>query len=416
VIVLAGAALVAGALGVANVRGYFFLFDDYALVAFAREAPFARVVADASVLGFLRPCTLALLRAQAALFGWQAPAGYAAFSLLLHGANAWLLARVVAGLFPRSPAIAPVAAATFLLSPWAAEAVFWVSAQADLLGTFFALGSLATALAASAPGTSGRGAGARLAGAAALAAAATFSKEAFVTLPAAFVAVAACRRFGGAPGAPRRELAVTAALAGSVALYAAARSSVLPGPSGAYGHWLDLVRVGSPAHLVHRLVVPPSAPLAAGPRDLVRAAVILAAGAVVATAARARLRATVALLCAVAVALLPVLPFDLSTRSASGGRLLYWPGAFLAAVYALGLAGSGGGPRIPASRTPRIAHAAGLILGTYLLASLGHQSGLWRTAAGVARTCVAQVSPARAESRDVYIPNLPAELAKAPTS
>ena len=107
-----------------HVASYFFLFDDFALNGQASRWPLRDWVATL-LFGFYRPALFLLMRGAHGFFGWHAPQGYAAMLIGVHILNALLvgrLARRISGAVAAWPA-----AALFLLSPWSAEAVFWVS-------------------------------------------------------------------------------------------------------------------------------------------------------------------------------------------------------------------------------------------------------------------------------------------------
>jgi len=123
IIVIALAALTAAAVAMLfwqHARGYFFLFDDFALIKIAGTEPASRLLAQ-PLIGFYRPLPFLLLRAEALTASWNAPATYAGMSLLVHVLNAALCAALTRTF--RVPREAPMlAACLFLLSPWETEA------------------------------------------------------------------------------------------------------------------------------------------------------------------------------------------------------------------------------------------------------------------------------------------------------
>ena len=137
-----------------HAAGYFFLFDDFALNGQASRWPLHDLLAT-PLFGFYRPGEFLWVRGAHAAFGWHTPAGYAAATLLLHAVNAALVGRLARRLAGDATA-AWVAGALFALSPWSAEAMFWMSAGFDVLSTSGALVALLAGLAACDPARSRR--------------------------------------------------------------------------------------------------------------------------------------------------------------------------------------------------------------------------------------------------------------------
>ncbi len=139
-----------------------FSTDTWSASALEEPGPFYRPVAMASYLANR-------------LVGGNSAASYHAGNLLLHALNALLLGLVLARSRPGRRGVAIlVPALLFAVAPLNAEAVVYISARMDLLGTTFVLAALAV----------NAGAGARARGAAVLlVATALFCKESFVVAP-----------------------------------------------------------------------------------------------------------------------------------------------------------------------------------------------------------------------------------------
>lgn len=119
----------------------FFLSDDFVLLSWTRTHSAGDVAAffDPNTPWFYRPIVKLVYWAGQAVFGLHA-APFHLFSMLLHGANAFLLYRLVARHATWTAGIA--AALIFLLDPHHAETVSWISAVGDLLGTLCILANL----------------------------------------------------------------------------------------------------------------------------------------------------------------------------------------------------------------------------------------------------------------------------------
>ncbi|HKP54741.1 MAG TPA: glycosyltransferase family 39 protein [Chloroflexia bacterium] len=141
----AGLLLLCGLLAfVPNLSGYF-LSDDFVLLSWTRAGSPAEVAAffDPSTPWFYRPGVKVVYWLGQSVFGLHA-APFHLFSLLLHGANGYLVYKLVARNAPgRMGWVMGLAAGLlFLLNPHHAETVSWIAAVGDLLGSFCILSSL----------------------------------------------------------------------------------------------------------------------------------------------------------------------------------------------------------------------------------------------------------------------------------
>lgn len=390
--------------------GAFFLFDDFAVVGVTSTTPFLTLVR--TNYGFFRPAALALFRGEALAFGWAAPWAWVAVSAALHLGNAFFAAAVYrrAGL---TPGAAAAGAALFAVSPWSSEALFWTSAQPDLLAVSgFLLACLAgcAAMNGSAPRV------ARVVAFSALAAAAAafsvFSKEMAVTLPLLFLVLAAASLPFG-----RRLLWAAVPLAGMVAVvavYLAARARVVPGLAGPYGVYTEIVHPGTIlssllGHL-RELVLPPvfpSSPGATAARALLTA---LFAVAILRAVVVDRRRAFF-LLAALAISFAPVIWNVPPSASTAGGRLRYLPGIFFCAVLGLGMAREAANAPARSRISLRAAAPAAFLLA---LLSLASQRRLWTRAASLARQAVREVAALTPISAPLHVANLPFALDEGP--
>ncbi len=129
---------------VPNLSGYF-LADDFVLLSWTRAGSALDVAAffDPNTTWFYRPGVKVIYWLGQSVFGLHA-APFHLFSLLLHGANGYLIYKLIARpATDRMGWIMGLAAALlFLLNPHHAETVSWIAAIGDLLGTFCILSSL----------------------------------------------------------------------------------------------------------------------------------------------------------------------------------------------------------------------------------------------------------------------------------
>jgi 4-amino-4-deoxy-L-arabinose transferase-like glycosyltransferase len=125
-----------------NLTSYF-LSDDFVLLSWTHNIALSDVGGffDPQTFWFYRPLVKVFYWAGQALFGLHATP-FHLISLLLHGANAYLLYRLIiraGGLW-----IAGISTALlFLLNPHHAEAVSWIASIGDLLGVFALLSAFA---------------------------------------------------------------------------------------------------------------------------------------------------------------------------------------------------------------------------------------------------------------------------------
>ena len=129
---------------VPSLSGYF-LSDDFVLLSWTRAGSPAEVAAffDPATPWFYRPGVKVVYWLGQSLFGLHA-APMHLLSLLLHGANGYMVYRLVTRLSAeRVGWLTGLAAGLiFLLNPRHAETVSWIAAVGDLLGTFCILASL----------------------------------------------------------------------------------------------------------------------------------------------------------------------------------------------------------------------------------------------------------------------------------
>lgn len=388
----------------------FFLFDDYAVVGISSTTPL-RTLAWTNY-GFFRPAAAALFRGEALVFGWAAPWAWACVSAVLHLGNALVAAALYrrAGL---SRAAAAAGAALFAASPWSSEALFWTSAQPDLLAVSGFLLACIAGLAAM-NGTPSR---ARVLAFSTLAVAAAalsvFSKEMAVTLPLLFLALAA----SSVPAGRKLLLRAAVPLAGMaavVAVYLAVRARVVPGLAGPYGPFTEIVRPGTilPSLLGHfrELVLPPVFPVSPG---ATASRVLLAAFFAIAIvrAFFVDRRRALLLLAGLAISFAPVIWNVPPAASTASGRLRYLPGIFFCAIVGLGAAAETASARNRSRIWVRAAAPAVFLLALLALAS---QRRLWTRAASVSRQAVGEVAALAPISGPLHIANLPFALEEGP--
>lgn len=398
--VLRGGIALATAVGVLvlaamHAARYFFLYDDFALIGEARLHGPAAILTE-SLFGFYRPLLFATTRLESLVFGWHRPEGYLLTSLAWHVLNAGLLF-LLSQRLRASRCAALIAAAVFLVSPWATETFLWFSGRFDLMSTAGVFGAMLAALAAvdaETPRQRRRAMAACVLGTGL----AAFSKESGVMTPALCAWVLVAGRPDRWTTRASRDVVLLSSLV--VFVYLVMRQLALPGFGSAYGSVFALVRdadlVGNGLSLLRGFAAFPVAG-SAGLLAVVTGVVVMAG------ALRTAPRATTFALVAVLVALVPVLPFDLEAGSSAEGRYLYLPGAFVALV--VGLAGS-------ARVVPAV--AAGLVLAAGAW-STSVQVRHWELATTAAREGIERFRGVIDVGADaVYIPDFPYYLAEGP--
>ena len=391
-----------------HIRGYFFLLDDFVVLGEAASRGVTGLLAG-PLFNFYRPAGPLWLLAQFQVFGWAHPSGYAALAIIAHAASAaavGVLARRVTG----ERHVATIAAALFLISPWATEPFLWVSGVFDLLATLGLVAALALALAAIDAG-SGQRAVMLCAAATGCAAIAMLAKEIGVLAPAILVATLLLARERRAwTGAP--AIACVATFSVTALLYLLWRERLLPGLGGGYGDLGALLGRGSIGDSVMsyaRALV--EFPL---PGDRLvgwltwprLAAIVVASVACMAVWMTLRTRPRIATLCGVgiAMAVAPVLWVSLIEGNSAGNRFLYFAGVWFAILMAAGMS------RLPL--VPRLT-AFGLfaVIG---VTSVAHQVRLWGVASSLSRETVEQMRGYRGGSAPLFVENLPSIFAEGP--
>jgi hypothetical protein len=397
-------AALAAAAGVRVVHavGYFFLFDDFALNGQASGFPLRDLVAT-PLFGFYRPGYFLVTRAAHAVFGWHTPAGYAALVLALHAANTAMVAALARRLFDGN-ASSYAAAALFFLSPWSAEAVFWVSGGFDVLATFGVLVGAWASLAFAETGRRGL-----LVAVAAGTVIALLSKESAVVMAGV---TALLLLENPASAAVRRAALALGVIVCLTAVYLVLRRLVLSSLGGVYGDWAALVAGANvSANLsafVRAFLVWPA------PHDVqMRAVGLMALTTVPASiglvglvlAGISRLRLWVVLHGCAVLAVLPVVWVGLSPGSSGGGRVLYLAGVFFALTCGLGVHRLSGHRRLEA-RWAAIAAVAVVLMTA--AASLEAQRDVWGRATRLSRASIEAFRPYDVGGTEpLHIDNLP---------
>ncbi len=389
---------------VRHAAGYYPLFDDFAIFGELPRTPLAGLFAEA-LGGFYRPLGLAVMKAEAALFGLGRPWGIASVSVALHVANALLLALLLRRT-GHSEATCRAAGALFLASPWAGEAYFWASAQFDLLATFAVLVALLAVLEASRR----TGAGAALTSAVAglAATAALTSKESGVTVALVALLVVLPVRMREKGRAASLALPVLSLLLPTIVVLAI-RSRLLPGLRGPYGEFATLVSGGAgPRNLLSHaeaFLLPPfgaHGPALAG-LQLAWGGILLA---FVVRAVRRDPSGTALRFLAFLASVAPVVALPTGPESIPSGRLLYLPGMFLVLLLAGGPAAEG--------RPTRSARAGATAVLTLAVVSVSWQQTLWRSASALCRNVVVAVEPYSSSDRPLFLVGLPLRFEKGP--
>jgi hypothetical protein len=407
------------------VAGYFFLFDDFALIGVAMAQPLETLL-PASLIGFYRPAGFALLWLSARFFGWETPAGFLGISILIHTINALLcfgLARTLA--FDRLSAA--FAGLLFLLSPWSTEGFLWVSGSFDLLATCGVLSSmLCLQQLASSRGHSRIVRVLLIAGTLLSALVAFFAKESAIVLPAFAIvwAIVIVEKGRGLIISRQILRAVLLTLVPAL-VYLIMRARVLGLLTGAYGEFGALF---SPATLgpnlwsyARHFLLPPS------PLDWSTPAVVYhitfvypflgaLAPALLWRGIAGRPRIVLGCACCVLLALVPVAWVGLPVNSTVSSRFVYLAGVWLA----LGLAAALGAlldwlATQPPRRVPLLTTIVVTLFSGYFLGGLVYQAAMWRGAASLSRSVMAQMERYRGSGRRaLHIVNLPQVAVEGP--
>lgn len=403
------------------VAGAFFVWDDYAHLDAARSFPLDALLREPVLGGLFRPVGLAALKAQFALFGWTAPAGYAAVAAILNLLNAVLLAFVLRA-FGENEVVRWLAAAFFLVFPPANETHVWFACEFDLLCVTGVLVSLLLCAAAVRGGIAAR----RVLLLAALAAGslllALLAKEVALAAPLLLMALALGRR-GRAAAVPfRRVVAAVALSAIPVAAFIALRTAAMPLNETHYGAPLQLFREAPLLLNLRRYAVAmfsyPYFGASHGAAVFAHGAGLLAFVGVLLGLRATGVRAGAAS-CAASVGFLaPVLWTWIAPGGAVGGRLVYAAALPIAFLFGVGTDSAATAIREASGAQNRstLPLAGALLFGAFFAGAC--LSGLslqryWNDAFALARSVVGQAErlPARP---NVFVRNLPREFRDGP--
>jgi hypothetical protein len=220
---------------------YAFLLDDSIIIrnVIARSIP---AIFEHPLFSFYRPVEHVWVKTLFAVFGWSAPSGYIAASMILHIGCACGVTALAYRLRLNDAAL--FSGIIFLISPWATEPFLWMSGGFDLLTTTGVLACLIGGLVflgeTSTPDRRMMATVGFVIGSAGMVTA-VCAKETGVVTPLLFVIVVTCIR-GSYVWRERPALAYTLVLVLLVAAYLVARESLLPGLASAYGDARTLLR------------------------------------------------------------------------------------------------------------------------------------------------------------------------------
>jgi hypothetical protein len=408
------AACVAVTLLIWHASHYFFLYDDFALVAVAGGSSSWKTLATTPQIGFFRPLPFLIMRAEFGVVQWASASAYAFEAVLIHVANAALVG-VLAATIGLRRRVAFTAAVLFLLSAASGEGYFWLSSTFDrlcVLGTVIALVAGVSVVSATTNRTSWAWACAALLGSVV----ALLSKESGVVLPALSLATFVMA------GVPLRLRAMSyvglqAALVLSLLIY---REHVLPGLGGAYGQLGSLwgqANVAANLILYARSIVHLPLPWHDTTwligRLAATANVLSAAGWFVILVALGLRRPTAlggALVGALA-AIVPVAWVRLLPGTTASGRLLYLPGIFVALLPVLALDFDESTPR-------RLLHSittvAVIVIVCVQTASVLYQARIWRLGSDLSFLAMEEMRPYGKFDRPLYVENMPAFFIEGP--
>jgi hypothetical protein len=400
----------------AHARAYFFLLDDFVIVGEASARAVSRIFRE-PVVNFYRPAMYVWTKLEFALFGWSHPGAYAALSLVLHSVCSVLTGALVLVL-GEDRKTAVIAAALFLISPWATEPYLWVSGGFDLIATMGILAALTLGLAFWQSTGTLRTMSALAAGGCA-AVLGLLAKEIGVLAPVMLVASIAAVH--GLRGFRRpRAIVYAMSLLALTAVYLTYREQRLPGLGGGYGSLQSLLQKSSLAvsafsYLRALITFPFPDHVRLLGMSLVDAAGMLFGSTtvfVVWHAFRARWRLALLGAIGIVAAIAPVIWVTLIKGSSSGNRFLYFAGTWFAMLLALGLR------RLETravSDRARLVHALAtiIIVGT-ALGSVVHQARIWRRASSLSHAAIEQAEGLAGGSQGIFIENLPMLFADGP--
>lgn len=413
-----------------HIHGYFFVFDDFFLIAGAQEHEFWAIF-DSALIGFYRPLVFALLKIQFIFFGWQHPAGYMAISMMLHLTNALLVGILVKKSLGcaqnDSCTVEPVLASLiFLLSPWAGEGFFWMSTQFDTFSAAGMLSSLIFSLMAIESQQENRKRLFYMVLAILFAMVGLLSKEVSVVLPGLFLLMAFL------DGKHKPNLEADAAeiiknkyfwtmlllLASCTLLYLNTRANYIAVLSGYHGkNYLTLIQEINLFNLLHPIMMPPidlsgGALYWAGHRLFILAIIIISI-----TALIYKPKESLIIMLAFFITLAPTAWGKIELLSTSSTRLLYASSIFLSIYLCLGICGlrtifnklaADNALLAPITILPT------LLFFVYMLLSVNYQQQMWAVATSLSRQTMQSVSAHIDEGTHFYLPDLPFTLVQGP--
>lgn len=399
-----------------HAAGYFYIYDDFALLRIAADTP-AQVLASTASIGFLRPLPFLVTRLQFSLQQWNLPSLYATSALILHVVNALLVGRLgrQVGMDARA---ARVAGVLFFLSAFAGEGYFWLSAMFDRMCAFGVLIALTAGLSCLTASSASVAVAWGTLGAFG-AVVALSSKETAVIVAPMFIGTVVLIQIRNR----LRAVSYFAVLAATSAAYLFLRQHVLPGLSGAYGDMWTLLRRGSLVeHSVTYIAAIARPPLpwhdivgiTMFATTTVRALSMCAWVALAAIVIWRRPRVFTVLAATFAVVLLPVMWTPIGRDTTASGRFLYVPGIWVALLAGYAVSG------ISTDRLPQwvrmSAVAEGVIVVVIASQSLSvvYQARLWISASRLSAQVLNEMKPYGKFDRPLYVWNLPAVFVEGP--
>ena len=391
--------------------GYFFLFDDFALIGTVETTSWQDILTSA-LFGFYRPALFLVTKVVFVWAGWTYPAAYAFVFSLVHFANSLLVFSLA--LRCRVPRVGgALAGLLFLLAPWSSEASFWVSGSFDVLSAAGVLVALHGTLGLADKATISRIGWATAGIGGALLA--TLSKETAVTLPCLIALTMWLRGESLRSIVGLRTIAYLGGVSGVVGLYLLLRSQMLPGLSGAYGEARDLF-AGAPLLKNYGLYwYAVARPVGLGePLGMLSlysftyAAVPVLAVRLVRTSPRV----AVAGVSLFTVTVLPSLWMPPDIEVTNQRRLMYMPTIWIAVMIGTAV---GGWWQATSSRMAAFARTVitAVVLST-AFASAAYQRHLWQNAARVSELVIRQLEPVTRISDPVRLQDYPTRCAEGP--
>lgn len=371
---------------------YFFLFDDYMLLNVASENSLINLY-NTPYIGFYRPLALHLMKTQFFLFGWERPEFYLVVTITMHYINTWLVF-LLSGRYLKNNTVSVVASTIFLITPWAAETIFWVSCQFDIFSAFFILLALFAATYLNNNISIIKYINIVLV-IQLFTLCALLSKEISVSVP--LLLVICCLYTQDRKCLLSSRTIILAAITSlNVLVFLLARKSLLGGMLDyPYGSYFDLIKASNPATILNPilyLLINTNSALQAKIMQMIYGMSLLSITVFALIAGRKN--AVLSLVLAI-LAMTPVIWYNFMPYNSYGGRYFYFPDIFLCIF--LGLSFNGNSRTLSYLKISGLSvlrgyriilYAVFFVFVSYSLMSLNYQRKIWILSSNINRFCI----------------------------